>query len=299
MELYPDFTDYLYLEKNYSKHTIKAYVGDLTAFNKFSSDNFSCKDLKQVNYSIIRSWIVQLVDSGLSNRSVNRKISSLQAYYNFLLKTKQIKASPLQKHKSLKTATKVQLPFSEKEMHEAWTLPVEEGFEGIRNKLMVTLFYSTGIRRAELIEIKIADLDLKNRTLKIRGKGDKERFIPVLPTVLHIIENYMEERSKLTQIIDSAYLFLTAKGEKVYEMLVYRVVQDYFSTLSTKQKTSPHILRHSFATHLLNEGADLNAIKELLGHASLASTQIYTHNDIATLRKVHHKAHPRNKKDDK
>lgn len=288
------FLEYLQLEKNYSPLTLRAYKDDLNAFAKFVSDEFSQSEIRSVNYSMIRSWIVHLVDNGISNRSVNRKISSLQSYYMYLLKSKQIKVSPLVKHKSLKTSKKVQVPFSGKEMQLARDLPVAESFEGSRNKLIVELFYSTGIRRAELISIKTSDLQPESKTLKIIGKGNKERLIPVLPSVLQTLKAYLKERQNLEEIHDNDFLFLTKKGKKVYDMLVYRVVENYFSQISTKLKTSPHILRHSFATHLLNEGANINAVKELLGHASLSSTQVYTHNDIAALQKAHKKAHPRN-----
>lgn len=295
--MFTDFTDYLKLEKNYSVHTIKAYTDDLIQFSDFVGEEFSLQEIKSVNYSIIRSWIVHLVNHDLTNRSVNRKISSLQAYYNYLLKTKQIEASPLLKHKSLKTSKKVQIPFSEKEMNAIHNLPDPEGFEETRDRLIVELFYSTGIRRSELINIKLNDLQLQSKTLKVRGKGDKDRIIPILPTVSETLKYYLDERKKLEAIKDADFLFLTAKGKQIYEVLVYRIVKNYFKGISTKQKISPHILRHSFATHLLNEGADINAIKELLGHASLSSTQIYTHNDIVSLRKTHAKAHPRNKRD--
>lgn len=290
------FIDYIKLEKNYSRHTITAYQNDLKRFAKFIQDEFEQTDLKSVNYSMIRSWIVHLVDKGLTNQSVNRKISSLQAYYSYLLKTRQIKASPLAKHKSLKTSKKMQVPFSQKEMEKAWEKPVEDGFEGIRDKLIVELLYSTGLRRAELVSLKTSDLTPNSKTLKIRGKGEKERRIPILSAVLETLKDYLRERQNLNEIRDPDYLFLTQNGEKVYDMLIYRVVRDYFSEISTKTKLSPHILRHSFATHLLNEGADINAVKELLGHSSLASTQVYTHNDIATLQRIHKKAHPRNTK---
>lgn len=290
------FIDYIKLEKNYSRHTITAYQNDLKRFAKFIQDEFEQTDLKSVNYSMIRSWIVHLVDKGLTNQSVNRKISSLQAYYSYLLKTRQIKASPLAKHKSLKTSKKMQVPFSQKEMEKAWEKPVEDGFEGIRDKLIVELLYSTGLRRAELVFLKTNDLTPNSKTLKIRGKGEKERRIPILSAVLETLKDYLRERQNLNEIRDPDYLFLTQNGEKVYDMLIYRVVRHYFSEISTKTKLSPHILRHSFATHLLNEGADINAVKELLGHSSLASTQVYTHNDIATLQRIHKKAHPRNTK---
>lgn len=293
------FIDYLRLEKKYSFHTVRAYTDDLKKFVAFIAEEFSQTDLQRVNYSMIRSWVVFLVNQGLSNRTVNRKISSLQAYYTYLLKTKQIEVSPLVKHKSLKESKKIQVPFSEQEMQRVTEIPWPTDFEGFRDRLMVELMYSTGIRRAELISIKTAELPTRSEVLKIKGKGGKERVIPVLPSVLDLLECYLEERRKLPHIEDAAFLFLTKKGKKVYDVLVYRVVKDYFAQVSTKVKTSPHILRHSFATHLLNQGADINAIKSLLGHESLSSTQIYTHNDIAALQRIHGRSHPRNQRVDR
>ena len=289
------FTDYLQLEKKYSPHTVIAYLKDLETFQLFASKEFEYSDIVNINYSIVRSWIVALVDSGISNRTVNRKISSLKTYYRFLLKTKQIEINPLSKHKSLKTSKKIQVPFSENEITGVTDiLENQEGFEGIRNLLIVELFYSTGMRRAELINLKLNDVSFAQKTIKVLGKRNKERIIPLLPIVLHTIERYLPVREKLENISNSDYLFLTAKGVKIYETLVYRIINTYFSKASEKVKKSPHILRHSFATHLLNEGADINSVKELLGHSSLASTQVYTQNSIAKLKEVYKNSHPRN-----
>jgi integrase/recombinase XerC len=203
----------------------------------------------------------------------------------------------LAKHKALKTNKKVQIPFSEQEMNVVLNeLALETDFEGLRNKLIVELFYATGIRRIELIQIKLNDIDLHNKTLKVLGKRNKERYIPLISTVIETLNIYMIERNSLNLIIDKNYLFLTKKGLKIYETLVYRIINDYFSKASSKVKRSPHILRHSFATHLLNQGANLNAVKELLGHTSLAATQVYTHNSISELKKVYSNTHPRSKK---
>lgn len=294
---FKSFSDYLLIEKNYSKHTVKAYLKDLEGFADFVKDEFDSDSIKTVNYSQIRSWIVQLVESGLANRTINRKTAALNTYYRFLLKVGDIDANPLSKHKSLKTEKKVQIPFSESEVRSVLDqFDFDKTFEGIRDKLMIELFYSTGIRRIELINIKLVDLDEANKTLKILGKRNKERIIPLIDPVLKTIEDYKVQRGKLEKIRDSEYLFLTQKGVKIYETLVYRTINNYFSIASSKVKKSPHILRHSFATHLLNQGANLNAIKELLGHSSLAATQIYTHNSITELKKVYAKSHPRSKK---
>lgn len=289
------FTDYLQLEKKYSPHTVTAYLKDLEDFQKFASEEYQYSEIVTVNYSIVRSWIVSLVDSGISNRTVNRKISSLKTYYKFLLKTSQIEINPLAKHKALKTSKKIQVPFSENEIGNVMELFKEkEDFEGVRDRLIVELFYSTGIRRAELIHIRVGDISFSQQSLKVLGKRNKERIIPLLPTVLESLSHYLSIRAQLENIKDSEYLFLTQKGVKIYETLVYRIINSYFSKTSEKVKKSPHILRHSFATHLLNEGADINSVKELLGHSSLASTQVYTQNSIAKLKEVYKNAHPRN-----
>jgi integrase/recombinase XerC len=289
------FTDYLQLEKKYSAHTVTAYLKDLEDFQKFASEEYQYSEIVDVNYSIVRSWIVSLVDSGISNRTVNRKISSLKTYYKFLLKTGQIEINPLAKHKALKTSKKIQVPFSEMEIENVMEiLQTENTFEGLRDRLIVELFYSTGIRRAELINVKLNDVSFAQKTIKVLGKRNKERIIPLLPAVLNTINGYLPFREQLENIKEPDYLFLTKKGVKVYETLVYRIINSYFSKTSEKVKKSPHILRHSFATHLLNEGADINAVKELLGHSSLASTQVYTQNSIAKLKEVYKNSHPRN-----
>ncbi|KXN98321.1 integrase [Aequorivita aquimaris] len=293
--IFQPFVEYLQLEKKYSPHTVTAYLKDIEDFQAFASAEFQYAEIVDVNYSVVRSWIVSLVDSGISNRTVNRKISSLKTYYKFLLKTGQIEINPLAKHKALKTSKKIQVPFSEKEIGNVMEMFGEENdFEGLRNRLIVELFYSTGIRRAELINIKVTDVYFAQKTLKVLGKRNKERIVPLLPTVLQSINDYLQQRNDLENIKDTDALFLTQKGVKIYETLVYRIINSYFSKASEKVKKSPHILRHSFATHLLNEGADINSVKELLGHSSLASTQVYTQNSIAKLKEVYKNSHPRN-----
>ncbi len=291
------FREYLQLEKNYSPHTVLAYWNDIVSFESFNSLHFDQHDIDQANYSQIRSWIVSLVDANLSNVSVNRKLASLKAYYKFLLKTKQIEASPLLKHKALKTPKKIQIPFSEKEV-DAVLLFMQNpvGFEAVRDKLIVDLLYTTGMRRTELIHLKLANVNFGASTIKVLGKRNKERIIPILPVINCQFEGYLKERNELENIIDEEYFFLSKKGIKINESFVYRLINSYFSTVSEKVKKSPHILRHTFATHLLNNGADLNSVKELLGHSSLASTQVYTHNSLTELKKVYKQAHPRNQK---
>ena len=290
------FYDYLALEKNYSPHTISAYRKDLDSFQLFIKEEYGQDAFDQVNYAQIRTWIIELVESGISNRTVNRKISALNSFFKFLMKIEVIDANPLSKHKALKTSKNVQIPFSEKEISDVLeSLDQDESFEGLRNKAVIELFYSTGMRRAELVQLQLSDIDLTQQTVKVLGKRNKERIIPLLKSVQETMKGYLEAREDLELKFDEQHLFLTKKGYKIYETLVYRIINEYFSIASHKVKKSPHILRHSFATHLLNQGADLNAVKELLGHSSLAATQVYTHSSIAELKKVHSKAHPRNK----
>jgi integrase/recombinase XerC len=290
------FADYLQKEKKYSPHTVNAYLSDVLSFQIFNKAHFEQEDVDQVNYSQIRNWIVSLIDEGMSNVSVNRKMASLKAFYKFLLKVKQIEVSPLLKHKALKAPEKIQIPFSEKEVVYVLSgLEGVKGFEGVRDKLIIDLFYTTGIRRTELIHLRMKDIDFSNKTIKVLGKRNKERILPVLEIVIEQMVSYADERARLETIADVNYFLLTKKGLKLNESFVYRLINSYFSAVSEKVKKSPHILRHTFATHLLNNGADLNSVKELLGHSSLASTQVYTHSSLSELKKVYGDAHPRNK----
>lgn len=288
------FLNYLALEKKYSHHTITAYQNDLNSLQTFCDQEYGDESIATVNYAQIRNWIVSLVNAKISNRTINRKVSSLKSFYKFLQKTKQIESSPLVKHQALKVLKQVQVPFSEKEIFEVLDAIDEGDFESVRNKLMVELFYSTGMRRNELINIKINDIDYVNETVKVLGKRNKERYIPLLKSVRESLKKYSEIREEIEGL--EPYLFLTKNGKKTYDTLVYRVINNYFSAVSSKVKKSPHVIRHSFATHLLNEGADLNAVKELLGHSSLASTQIYTHSSLGKLKEVYNQAHPRSQK---
>jgi integrase/recombinase XerC len=291
------FRDYLQLEKKYSPHTINAYLNDITSFESFNKNQFQQDAIDQASYSQIRTWIVSLVDDNVSNVSVNRKMQSLKAFYRFLLKTKQIEVSPLLKHKALKTPKTLQIPFSEKEVDAVLSqMQNPIGFEEVRNKLIIDLFYTSGIRRTELIHLKMANVSLSKSTIKVLGKRNKERILPLLPIVSSQLNLYLNERTHLEKVIDADYFFITKKGLKLNDSFVYRLINNYFSTVSEKVKRSPHVLRHTFATHLLNNGADLNSVKELLGHSSLASTQIYTHSSLSELKKVYEEAHPRNSK---
>ena len=288
-----NFINYLLLEKKYSPNTVVAYQNDIEAFQSFLITDFSDAEVSKANYSQIRSWIVLLVDSNISNRTINRKLSSLNSYYKFLLKTESINSNPLAKHKALKVSKKIQIPFSEVEINNVLDSISTNTFEGLRDKLIVELFYSTGMRRIELVQLQLQDVDLSQGQVKVLGKRNKERFIPLLPSVMLTFQAYVSARLNLETVKNQHVLFLTKKGTKVYEMLIYRVITSYFDTISTKVKKSPHILRHSFATHLISNGADLNAVKELLGHSSLAATQVYTHNSVAELKKAYKKSHPR------
>ena len=248
-------------------------------------------------YPQIRNWIVKLLEEKVSNRTVNRKIASLKSYYKFLLKVELIKVSPLLKHKALKVSKKIQIPFSVNEMEKVLEdVEFEDSYEGGRDKFMIELFYATGIRKAELIGLTLRDVDLAAKTIKVLGKRNKERIIPLTTVLIDSLKRYLKVREGLLVEIEIDSLFLTKKGAKIYDSLVYRVINLYFSRASSKLKKSPHVLRHTFATHLLNEGADLNAVKELLGHTSLAATQIYVHNSMAKLKEVYRKSHPRNVK---
>ena len=287
------FKDYLSKEKKFSTHTITAYLNDVIECKDFVEVQFQTK-LDEVNYNSIRVWIVSLIEAGISNKTVNRKISSLKSYFKFLLKTKQITVSPLLKHKSLKVPKKVQVPFSEKELQDVFEVnEFSNDFDGIRNRMVIELFYTTGIRKSELIELKVNHVDFETNTLKVLGKRNKERLLPILACTKRLIELYLQQREQLQKVLDKEVLILSKTGKKLSQSFVYRLINDYFSAVSQKTKKSPHVLRHTFATHLLNNGADLNSVKELLGHASLSSTQIYTHSSLAELQKVYKNSHPR------
>ena len=293
---FSSFLDYLQLEKKYSQKTIIAYKNDLMSFQDFNRSKFDQKNIKGVNYSQIRSWIVSLVADKISNTSINRKISSLNSYYKFLLKTGDIKINPLIEHKALKTKSTIQLPFSETEISNVLNpLNFDKSFEGHRDFLILELLYTTGIRRQELIDLKIQNIDYSNKRIKVLGKRNKERYIPLISSTIESIDKYLKYRDELKNIKSNDKLFLTSKGKSIYDNLVYRITKKYFAGFSTKSKKSPHILRHSFATHLLNNGADLNSVKDLLGHTSLAATQVYTNRSIEEIKKVFKKTHPRNK----
>ena len=291
------FISYISLEKKYSNNTRIAYQGNLDEFHKFCIEKYDIQNIEKVEYTIIRSWIVFLIESGNTNRTVNRKISVLRSYYKFLLKTGTIKISPLKKHKPLKESKKINIPFTVKEISD-----VLDGnyfstdYNGHLERSIITLLYYTGIRRAELITLKLTNLDLNTHKIKVLGKRNKERLIPLLPEAVSCMRTYLKYRKELNKIMDDKFLFLSELGNKLKDAFVYKTVNNYFSKVSTKVKRSPHMLRHSFATHLLDNGADLNAVKELLGHESIAATQVYTHTSMEQIKKIYSDSHPRGRK---
>jgi integrase/recombinase XerC len=295
-ELLQAFLNYLALEKNYSKHTLTAYKKDIAEFAMFLTDEFDGMPIHEVHYVQIRRWIIDLSSQKLSNLTINRKVASLKAFYLFLLKTKTIKVSPLAKHQALKSEKKIQTPYSEKEMFQLLNqFDDETDFETMRNKLMFQLFYFTGMRRSELINLKLKDIDFSTNLLKVLGKRNKERLIPMISELKVNLEKYIQLRENYCNENQIDELLISKNRVKISETFVYNTIKSYLYAVTEKVKKSPHVLRHTFATHLLNNGADLNAVKDLLGHSSLASTQVYTHNSLQALKNVYAKNHPRNK----
>ena len=291
--LISNFSDYLSKEKKFSNNTVVAYVRDVDTFKNFCFENHNLKNISKIPYSIIRDWIINLSEKKLSALTNNRKISSLSKFYDFLIKIQEIKSSPLQNHKRLKVQKKIIIPFSEDEVLKVIDV-FSNDFEGKRNLLIVDMLYSTGIRRDELINIKVNDLQLNQNLIKVLGKRNKERLVPLIINLKKRIEDYLKYRKEIKT--NFPFLFITKTGKKIGPSLVYRVVKNYFSKVSTKVKTSPHVLRHSFATHMLNNGADINSIKEIMGHSSLASTQIYTKIKLPKIINDYKKNHPRERK---
>lgn len=293
----PQFIEYIALERKYSIHTQNAYKKDLLDFQVFCYNTYKETNIDTIPYSIIRSWIVSLVESGNVNRTINRKISVLRSYYNFLIKLEIIESSPLKRHVPLKEIKKIQIPFSEKEMELLFSgNHFENDYQGVLKRTLIELLYSTGIRRSELVELQLKDVSFDLKTIRVLGKQNKERIIPVIEPSYNSLKEYLSIAKSTSNYILNSYFFQTRKGKKISVDFVYKTVNDYIRLVSTKVKRSPHMLRHSFATHLLNQGANLNAVKELLGHASLAATQIYTHTSMDKIKKVYEKAHPRGMK---
>lgn len=290
------FLDYLQLEKNYSSNTLSAYKRDLIQYNKFIVENNCNLEIENADYKIIRSWIVSMVNSNISNRSINRKVSSLKSFYKFLIKTETIRSSPLKAHNPLKQSKKIQVPFSQEEINSLLDSDFfTNDYKGVLQKSIIAFFYFTGVRRIELINIKESDISLESSTIKVMGKRSKERIIPILPKLKKSIKFYMEIKSKLIGNTSFEYLFISKNGKQLSEKFVYRTVNEYFKLVSPKIKKAPHVLRHSFATHLINEGADINSVKELLGHSSLSATQVYSHTSMERIKEVFKNSHPRAK----
>ena len=290
------FIDYLELEKNYSSNTLSAYKRDLIQYNKFIIENNSDLKIEKADYKIIRSWIVSMVNNNLSNRSINRKVSSLKSFYKFLIKTETIKLSPLEAHSPLKQSKTIQVPFSKEEINSLLDSDFfNDDYKGVLQKTIISFFYFTGVRRIELISIKESDISLESGTIKVMGKRSKERIIPILPKLKKSIKRYRDNKSKFLGQNISEYLFISINRKQLSEKFVYRTVNEYFKLVSPKIKKAPHVLRHSFATHLINEGADINSVKELLGHSSLSATQIYSHTSMKRIKEVFKNSHPRAK----
>jgi integrase/recombinase XerC len=287
------FIDFLENEKRYSSNTILAYQNDLTQFFDFLIEHYSINPSEEEIFpDHIRSWMVSMVDSGVSARSVNRKMTTLKSFFKFLLQKKWIVTNPTYKIRSLRSQQKLPQFVSEKEMFLLFDeFFNEDTFESKRDRVILELFYATGVRLSELINLKKADINHYEGVIKVLGKRSKERYIPVYLELLNKLKELQELNKEVNA--NSDFIFLTKRGTKIYSRLVYRIVNTYLSQASNSEKRSPHVLRHTFATHLLNNGAELNTIKELLGHTSLAATQVYTHNSIEKLKKIYQQAHPR------
>lgn len=288
------FLKYLQYEKRYSKHTIQSYSNDLSQLESFLKGEFEIDNLSEANHAVLRSWIVSLVDDGIQPKSVNRKIASLRSYYKFLMKQGIIAKDPTSKIKILKTSKKLPQFVNEKDMNLLLDqCEFSNDFRGIRDKLVLELLYGTGIRLSELIALKESDIDHHNQTIKVLGKRNKERIIPFSSSLQKLIKEYISEKKKLFISEYDRSVVVTDDGASVYPMFIYRLVKKYLNLFTTIDKRSPHVLRHTFATHLLNKGAELNAVKDLLGHTSLAATQVYTHNSLEKLKSVFDQAHPK------
>ena len=289
------FINYLEYEKRYSEHTIAAYKKDINQFLEYTSDNYRLGNDHEINEQIIRSWLAQLIDDGLNPKSVNRKISSIKSYFRFLIRSGKLSKNPTLQIQGPKQNKRLPVFIEESKMDLLLNFNVEaEDFETCRDILIMELFYTTGMRRAELIGLKTSDVNWDQNIIKVLGKRNKERLLPVSEEVKNRIRSYIIYRDEEVENASAQeFLFITKKAKKLYPKFVYRIVNSYLSKVSTQDKRSPHVLRHTFATHMLNNGADLNAVKELLGHASLAATQIYTHNTIEKLKEVYKQAHPK------
>lgn len=287
------YNNYLKYERRYSVHTITAYIADIQSFIAFYQQTFESDEIHLATHKQIRSWVVGLMNEGIVPKSVNRKVSSLRTFYKFLLSKNLVENNPLTKISGLKTPSRLPQFVDVKDMDQLLEgIAFTDDYAGKRDQIMVELFYATGMRLSELCALKTSSIDAINGVVKVLGKGNKERLIPLHPQILKKIQDYISYKNAQLKE-NQELLFLTDKGAKIYHKLVYRKIKSYLSLVTTLQKKSPHILRHSFATHMVNEGAELNAVKELLGHSSLAATQVYTHNTIQKLKNVHKQAHPK------
>lgn len=290
------YRDYLLKEKHFSLHTVKAYLKDVDRFCMFAANDVST--IAEVRYENVRRWVVFMVSEGLGNSSVNRKIASLKSYFRFLYITGTIDVYPLEGHKSLRVEKRLQVPFSEEEMNTISRDHFAKDYSGFQEYVIILLFYALGIRKSELISLKLEDVDLSRGEVKVLGKRSKERVVPLVSEVSDVLTVFLKERRGLFSGGVNQNLFLLKNGQNLNQTFVYHLINNYFRGITSKGKKSPHVLRHTFATHMLNAGANLNTIKELLGHASLSSTQIYTHTSLTELKKVYSKSHPRFRSDD-
>lgn len=288
------FLKYLLYERRYSPHTIEAYKNDLTKLEAFlAPDEAGGISLEKASASDLRAWIYQLREDGDDPRSINRRIATLRSFYKFLLRNETIVQDPSQRIRALKTSKKLPEFVKENDMVRMLDqVSFEDSFEGSRDRLILELLYGTGIRLSELLGATANDIDVREGTIRVLGKRNKERVIPIAKTLGNLITEYYNKRSR-EGIKESPYLIVTREGDQGYPMMVYRTVRKYLDMFTTLDKRSPHVLRHTFATHLVNKGAELNAVKDLLGHANLAATQVYTHNTFEKLKAVYDQAHPK------
>ncbi|MDD2621515.1 MAG: tyrosine-type recombinase/integrase [Bacteroidales bacterium] len=295
MDRLKEFITYLTSEKRYSPHTCIAYQNDLVQFKQFIENELGLSSLEVVNYKNIRAWIFYLLENGDTARSVNRKISSLKTFYKFLLRNQYIEINPLDKVITPKQSKRLPSFMDESEISNLFSrIEFPDTFEGVRNKTIIETFYALGLRLSELIHLRYQDFDFYQRNVKVLGKRNKERIIPFGPHLESCLKYYFSVyENNFGALQQNMPIFVTKKGRKIYAKLVYEIVHKHIEMVSTVEQKSPHIIRHTFATHLLNQGADLNAIKELLGHSSLAATQVYTHTSIGKLKEIYNKAHPR------